>query len=79
MRHPFVAYAKNVYQCKGLIARFNHGAGWRMPIRANWFASQPIPGFENVDVSDQVTTEAGHIEIADKYAKAVAVETFEGN
>lgn len=71
-----VVFAINVYQTKGLIARFDHGRGMRMPYPANWFASQPIEGFENVDRSSEVTYEGGHVEVAEKFAVQVAGETF---
>jgi hypothetical protein len=71
----FVTFAKNVFQRRGLIVRWN-GNGVRMPFRARWFASQPIEGFENRDVSDEVSDAGGHIEVADRYARAVALETF---
>jgi hypothetical protein len=69
--------AVNVFQTKGLIARLNHGAGARLPYPANWFASQAISGFENIDKSDEVSFEAGHVEIAERYGRAVAHRTFQ--
>ncbi|HEX8916433.1 MAG TPA: hypothetical protein VF796_29045 [Humisphaera sp.] len=76
-RVPTVTFAKNVFQTKGLIVRWN-GNGPRMPMHPKWFASQPLPGFDNVDVSGEVSEAGGHVEVADKYARAVAEETFGG-
>ena len=70
-------FAVNVFQTKGLIARFDHGRGMRMPYPANWFASQPIDGFDNFDRSADVTYEGGHVEVAEKYAAQVAAITFQ--
>ncbi|QOV89862.1 hypothetical protein [Humisphaera borealis] len=70
-------FAVNVFQTKGLIARFDHGRGMRMPYPANWFASQPIEGFDNIDRSADVTHEGGHVEVAEKYAAQVATITFQ--
>lgn len=70
--------AVNYFQSKGLIARFN-GDGFRLPYRANWFASQPIDGFDlNHDATAEVTAGGGHIEVAERYAARVAAETFGG-
>jgi hypothetical protein len=74
-RSANVVEAINYYQTKGLIARHN-GVGFRLPFRARWFASQPIEGFENHDVSAEVTEVAGHVEIAEKYSRRVAKEIF---
>ncbi len=68
--------AINVFQTKGLVARFDHGRGMRMPYPANWFASQPIEGFDNVDRSAEVSWEAGHVEVAEKYGTSVAATVF---
>lgn len=69
--------AVNVYQTKGLVARFDHGRGMRMPYPANWFASQPIAGFDNTDRSDEVSWEAGHIEVAERFGPVVAKAVFD--
>jgi len=68
--------ALNVYQTKGLIARLDHGHGRRLPYSPRWFASMPILGFENIDRSAEVSYEAGHVEVAEKYAAEVAGRTF---
>lgn len=68
--------AVNIYQTKGLVARFDQGRGMRMPYPANWFASQPIDGFENIDRSNEVSWEAGHIEVAEKYGPALAAAIY---
>ena len=74
-RPPHVVWAACYFQTKGLIARVN-GVGRRLPFRAKWFASQPVPGFVNHDKSDEVTAEAGHVEIAERYGRRLAAETF---
>jgi hypothetical protein len=72
-----VDFAVSYFQAKGLIARYN-GDGFRLPFRARWFASQPVEGFENHDVTAEVTAGGGHVEIAEKYAALVARQTFGG-
>lgn len=74
-RPPWVAWGVNVFQTKGLIARLN-GDGPRLPYRAKWFASRPIDGLDNRDVSAEVTDGTGHIDVAELYARRVADETF---
>lgn len=71
-----VVWAENYLQTKGLIARYN-GTGFRLPMRASWFASQPIEGFINHDVSAEVSDEGGHVDIAEKFAERVATQTFD--
>jgi hypothetical protein len=74
-RPPYVVWAENYFQTKGLIPRFN-GDGFRLPFWPKWFASQAIEGFANHDVSAEVTEGGGHVEIAERYAQRVARETF---
>lgn len=71
-----VSFGINVFQTKGLIARLDRGRGARLPYRARWFASQPIQGLLNFDRSEDVTYEAGHVEVAEKYGLHVAKATF---
>lgn len=72
---PHVVWAESYYQTKGLIARVN-GVGRRLPFRAKWFSSRPVPGFVNHDKSAEVSEAAGHVEIAEKYARRLAADTF---
>ena len=74
-RPACAAWAESYYQTKGLIARVN-GVGPRLPFRARWFASRPIPGFVNHDMSAEVSASAGHVEIAERYGRALSMATF---
>jgi hypothetical protein len=74
-RPACVVRAVNYFQTKGLICRFG-GDGFRLPYRATWFASQPVDGFDNYDVSADVTAGGGHIEVAERHARTVADATF---
>jgi hypothetical protein len=74
-RPPCAVRAVNYFQTKGLICRFN-GDGFRLPYHPKWFASQPLDGFENHDVSAESTESGGHIEVAERYARRVADATF---
>ncbi|MDB5297904.1 MAG: hypothetical protein JWO31_3887 [Phycisphaerales bacterium] len=75
-RPPHVVWAENVYETHGLVARTNGGTGRRKPYPARWFASGPVAGFDNRDVTAEVSTAAGHIEVLERYGQAVAAATF---
>lgn len=76
-RPAHVTWAENYYETAGLVARFG-GDGFRLPYRATWFASGPIDGFENHDVTPTLAAAGAHIEIAETLAAAVARRTFGG-